>query len=128
MAAFFGKGLVLQLNGCGTGPLIFPDSADHVDRVAEAGVSVAYQGHRQRGGGARRPCRHLRHGQKTHIRHPQAAGRLAVAGEIHAVKARLFHDFGAEGVISPRQHQDLRRLHQRPQLFSLFHSIRLSKN
>jgi hypothetical protein len=107
MTAPFGRMLVLDLNGAGTGLLQDPNRMRDVDSVAETGVDIDDQ--RQIDHTA---DRHYMIGDLAQIHEPevrQAEVRVGEpgAGQIHGAKAEISNDPGSERVRRAGQNNSL---------------------
>ena len=122
VAAFLGRGLVLQLDGGNSSSLILPYGTHQIHHISETGVAIADNGNGHGRTHILGPLHHLAHGHQAHIRCAQLAGGLSVARHVHAGKARGFRQSGAERVVCARQDQDLLGVHQFSQSFSCLHT------
>ncbi len=121
--AFFRRHLVLDVEGGDPGLFVFPDRADHVERVAVAGVGI---------GDHRDSHRLDRQPDKAHVlRERQQAEigiavrpRIAAAGQVDRLEAGLLDEPRGERVISAGHHRVPAALDQTAHL--LPHRHRLS--
>ncbi len=86
------------------GLLVFAHGADHVDRIAVAGIGIGDDRDRDRLDGAADELDILGQAQQAEIR-VAAGARIAAAGQIHRRKPGRFDEPRGQRVIGARHHR-----------------------
>jgi hypothetical protein len=103
--AALGDDLVLDMDAGDARAHVFPDRADHVDRIAVAVVGVRDDGY---GDGARDVAGvqvHLGHRGEARVGHPEERQRRAIARHVHRGKSHLGEDARGQRVIAAGHHE-----------------------
>ena len=114
VAALLGGHLVLDVDPGDPGRLVGADGADHVQRVAVAGVGVGDHRDVDAVGDPPGAGGHLGHGQQANVRPPDRPRRGAEPGHVHGREPGLLHEPGGQRVERPRRHDGLLRCQQGP--------------
>ena len=101
VAALLGRDLVFEMEGGDAGLLVLPHAADHVERVAVAGVHVGDHRDVQGVHRARDVLRDLGHREQAHVRIAGRA-RVAAAGEVDRLESRDLHEPRGQRVVGAR--------------------------
>ena len=104
MAAFLGRDLVLDVEPGDPGFLVFAHRADHVDRVAVAGIGVGDDRDADRLDREADEMHVLDHGQQAEIG-IAARPRKAAAGQVHRLEPGRLDQPRGQGVVGARHHR-----------------------
>jgi hypothetical protein len=105
MAAFLGADLVLDVECGDPRLLVLAHRADHVDRVAIAGVGIGDDRDRDRLDRQPDKADILRQGEQSEIG-IAVRSRIAAAGQIDRLEPGLFDEPRRQRVVGPRRHRE----------------------
>jgi hypothetical protein len=115
VTALLGGDLVLDVDPGHPGRLVGADRADHVQRVAVAGVHVGDHRDVHARGDPARVVGHLGHREQAHVGPSEQRGGGAEPGHVHRGEPGLLDQPGSQGVERARRHDRLARVQQRAQ-------------